>query len=54
VGYIERGERNVGIDNLERLARALGVPVAALFESGNEQWSGQGGGISADAWSEQQ
>jgi len=31
VGYVERGERNVGIDNLERLARALGVPVAVLL-----------------------
>jgi hypothetical protein len=31
VGYVERWERNVGIDNLERLARALGVPVAALL-----------------------
>ncbi|HEX9626308.1 MAG TPA: helix-turn-helix transcriptional regulator [Acidiferrobacterales bacterium] len=37
VGYVERGERNVGIDNLERLAMALGVPIAWLI------WAGDGG-----------
>jgi len=31
VGYVERGERNVGIDNLEQLANALGVPIAVLL-----------------------
>lgn len=30
LGGIERCERNVGIDNLEKLARALGVTVAKL------------------------
>jgi transcriptional regulator with XRE-family HTH domain len=30
LGGIERRERNVGLDNLERLARALGVDVSAL------------------------
>jgi transcriptional regulator with XRE-family HTH domain len=30
LGGIERGERNVGIDNLEKLARALGVGIAEL------------------------
>lgn len=30
LGGIERRERNVGIDNLERLARAFGVPVSEL------------------------
>lgn len=30
LGGIERGERNVGIDNLERLARALGISLAEL------------------------
>lgn len=30
LGGIERRERNVGLDNLERLARALGVPVSDL------------------------
>lgn len=31
VGSVERGERNVSIDNMERLARALGVDVADLL-----------------------
>ena len=30
VGSVERGERNIGIDNIERLSRALGVEAAAL------------------------
>jgi transcriptional regulator with XRE-family HTH domain len=30
LGGIERCERNVGIDNLERLAKALGVTLAEL------------------------
>jgi len=31
VGAIERGERNVGLDNLERLAKALQVPASVLL-----------------------
>lgn len=30
LGGIERRERNVGLDNLERVARALGVTVSEL------------------------
>ena len=30
VGSVERGERNIGIDNIERLSRALGVEAAVL------------------------
>ena len=30
VGSVERGERNVSIDNMERLAVALGVELKAL------------------------
>lgn len=30
VGAIERAERNVSIDNMEKLAIALGVPLAEL------------------------
>lgn len=31
VGSVERGERNVGLDNIHAIAAALGVDVAALF-----------------------
>jgi transcriptional regulator with XRE-family HTH domain len=36
IGAIERGERNVGLDNLERLADALHIPVYALLERSPE------------------
>lgn len=32
VSSIERGQRNVGLDNVIRLAAALDVPPSALFE----------------------
>jgi len=32
IGGIERGERNVGIVNVARIARALRVPISELFE----------------------
>lgn len=31
VGSVERGERNISIDNIERLARALRVSPASLL-----------------------
>ena len=31
VGGIERGERNPALENINRLAKALGVPLAELF-----------------------
>ncbi len=31
IGGIERGERNVGLVNVERIAMALGVEIADLF-----------------------
>ncbi|MCH4025599.1 MAG: helix-turn-helix transcriptional regulator [Acetobacter fabarum] len=31
IGSIERGERNLGIDNVERLANALQIPVTNLL-----------------------
>jgi transcriptional regulator with XRE-family HTH domain len=31
IGGIERGERNVSLVNIERIAIALGVPIADLF-----------------------
>ena len=33
VGSVERGERNVSIDNMERLAAALQLDVVALLQS---------------------
>lgn len=32
VSSLERGQRNVGLDNIMALARALGVPPARLFD----------------------
>lgn len=32
IGGVERGERNVGIKNVERLAQALSVNMAELFK----------------------
>jgi transcriptional regulator with XRE-family HTH domain len=32
IGSVERGERNVSIDNIERIARALSVPPAFLLQ----------------------
>lgn len=37
VGAIERGERNVSLENIARIAVALGVPIAALFPSRPER-----------------
>ena len=40
VSGIERGMRNVGLDNLERLAQALNVSLGDLFSERNEERSG--------------
>lgn len=32
MGKIERGERNVTVLNIKRVAGALSLPIAALFE----------------------
>ncbi len=36
VGSVERGERNISIDNIERLAVALDVSPASLLEEPKE------------------
>ena len=33
IGSVERGERNVSIDNMERLALAVGATIEQLLES---------------------
>lgn len=34
IGSVERGERNVSIDNMERIAQALGVELHDLVHKG--------------------
>ena len=43
VGGIERGERNVSIDNMERLARALQTSLTDLLDEPAPHGSGKGG-----------
>ncbi len=35
VGAVERGERNISLDNIERLARVLKVSLPELLEKGS-------------------
>jgi transcriptional regulator with XRE-family HTH domain len=37
VSGIERGTRNVSLDNLERIANAFGLPVSSLFLIGEQE-----------------
>ena len=36
IGSVERGERNVSIDNMERLASAVGGTISSLLEESSE------------------
>lgn len=36
VSAIERGERNVSLDNIDKLGRALGVSISDLFAAAEE------------------
>jgi transcriptional regulator with XRE-family HTH domain len=31
IGQIERGEKNIGLQNLEKIAKALGINIQKLF-----------------------
>jgi transcriptional regulator with XRE-family HTH domain len=33
IGSVERGERNVSIENIARIAKALGVEISSLFRT---------------------
>lgn len=35
LGAVERGERNLTLRNIARIARGLEVPIATLFATGN-------------------
>ena len=37
IGSLERGERNVSLANMDRIARALGVPIAQLLERAEKE-----------------
>ncbi|MCL1962549.1 MAG: helix-turn-helix transcriptional regulator [Desulfovibrionaceae bacterium] len=37
VGSVERGERNISIDNIERLATALEIDPASLLAGGSKK-----------------
>jgi transcriptional regulator with XRE-family HTH domain len=40
VGSVERSERNISIDSMERLAKAVGVDVADLLRLSPSEFSG--------------
>lgn len=37
IGSVERGEVNISLDNLERIARRLKVPVSRLFTEAEQE-----------------
>jgi transcriptional regulator with XRE-family HTH domain len=32
IGMIERAEKNITLENIEKIAKALGIPIAALVK----------------------
>lgn len=37
IGAVERGERNISIDNIGKIAKALGVNIENLFVNGEDK-----------------
>ena len=37
VGMVERAEKNITLNNIEKLAKALGVPITALLKSAEKR-----------------
>jgi transcriptional regulator with XRE-family HTH domain len=37
IGSIERGETNVSLDNIERVARTLKMPISRLFSEAEQE-----------------
>ena len=42
IGSVERGETNISLDNLERIARTLGIPVSRLFTEAESEGASEG------------
>ena len=51
VGQIERGEKNATVESLERLARALEIPLSRLFENlGGKEEKGESRNIPLECY----
>jgi transcriptional regulator with XRE-family HTH domain len=44
IGGVERGERNISIDNMERIAKALGTTIGSLLDGSSLSPIGHKGG----------
>lgn len=49
ISSVERGERNISICNIERIARALNVPMYVLLQEFVEQDRADGGALEGPA-----
>jgi transcriptional regulator with XRE-family HTH domain len=37
IGSVERGETNISLDNIERIARTLKIPISRLFAEAEQE-----------------